>query len=70
MTDAGRKVLTGFVRLAYSDQREVTEGMNRFLAATPDEKALLRKQYEKAVMGPVGSGCPCCGRSYNNDEGS
>jgi hypothetical protein len=65
MTDAGRKVLTGFVRLTYSDQREVTEGMNRFLAATPAERALLRKEYEGAVMGPVGSACPCCGRPHN-----
>ncbi len=64
MTDAGRKVLTGFVRLSYSDQREVTEAMNRYLAGTPDERLRLREEYEEAVMGPVGSACPCCGRSH------
>ena len=62
MTDAGRKVLAGFVRLSDSDQTGVVEGMNRFVAATPPERSNLRQEYEKAVMGPVDSGCPCCGR--------
>lgn len=63
MTDAARKVLTGFVRLSPSDRSEVTDAMNRFLAGTPAEQSRLRKEYEEAVMGPVGSSCPCCSRS-------
>lgn len=66
MTDAGRKVLTGFARLSHVDQREVIDAMNRFLAATPRERSRLQKDHEEAVMGPVGSACPCCGRG---DEG-
>lgn len=62
MTDAGRKVLTGFVRLSSSDRREVTDAMNQFLAGTPTEQTRLRREYEQAVMGPVGSSCPCCSR--------
>jgi hypothetical protein len=62
MTDAGHKVLTGFVRLSHSDQHEVIEAMNLFLAGTPAERAHLREEYEEAVMGPVASACPCCGR--------
>lgn len=63
MTDGAHKVLTGFVRLSSSDQHEVIEAMNRFLAGTPAERSRLRKEYEEAVMGPVGSSCPCCSRS-------
>jgi hypothetical protein len=63
MTDAARKVLTGFVRLSSSDRREVTDAMNQFLAGTPAEQSRLRKEYEEAVMGPEGSSCPCCSRS-------
>jgi hypothetical protein len=61
MTDAGHKVLAGFVRLSGSDQNGVVEAMNRFLAATPEERERLRKEHVEAVMGPVGSDCPCCG---------
>lgn len=63
MTDAARKVLTGFVRLSPTDRSEVTDAMNHFLAGTPAEQSRLRKEYEEAVMGPVGSSCPCCRRS-------
>ncbi len=62
MTDAGCKVLAGFVRLSDSDQTAVVEAMNRFVAATPPERVNLRQEFGKAVMGPVDSGCPCCGR--------
>ena len=61
MTDAAHKVLNGFARLSSSDQREVIEAMNRFLAGTPVERSHLREEYAQAVMGPVGSSCPCCG---------
>jgi hypothetical protein len=63
MTDAARKVLAGFVRLTHDDQREAIEAMNRFLRGNPEERSLLRRDYETAVMGPEGSGCPCCGRT-------
>mgnify|MGYP001829244347 CR=1 FL=1 len=62
MTDAGRKVLAGIVRLSDSDQTSVIEAVNRFVAATPPERSSLRQEYEKAVMGPMDSSCPCCGR--------
>jgi hypothetical protein len=62
MTDAGCKVLAGLVRLSDSDQTAVIEAMNRFVAATPLERVNLRQEFEKAVMGPVDSSCPCCGR--------
>jgi hypothetical protein len=63
MTDAGHKVLTGFARLSSSGRREVPDAMNQFLAGTSAEQSRLRKEYEEAVMGPVGSSCPCCSRS-------
>ena len=62
MTDAGRKVLAGFVRLSNADRDGVTSAVNRFLAATPAERAKLKQEYEEAVMGPVDSACPCCHR--------
>lgn len=62
MTDAGRKVLIGFVRLSGPDQRAVIDAVNRFVGGTPLERAHLRSEYEQAVMGPVGGACPCCGR--------
>ena len=63
MTDAGHKVLTGFVRLSSADRLEVVEAVNRFLAGTPAEQSRMRKEYEEGVMGPVGSSCPCCSRA-------
>jgi hypothetical protein len=62
MTDSGYKVLAGFVRLSDADRRGVIEAINRFVAATADERAAMRSEYEKTVMGPVGSACPCCQR--------
>lgn len=62
MTDAARKVLTGFVRLPGTDQRAVMDAINRFLSGNPVERDRLRGEYEQSVMGPVGAGCPCCGR--------
>jgi CHASE1-domain containing sensor protein len=62
MTDAGQKVLAGFIRLSDSDRSGVIEAMNRYLEATPAKRTELRQEYEKAVMGPVSSSCPCCRR--------
>lgn len=62
MTDAGHKVLAGFMRLSEADRVGVTDAINRFIAAAPAEREELRREYEKAVMGPVSSGCPCCQR--------
>jgi hypothetical protein len=66
MTDAGQKVLAGFVRLSDADRSGVTEAINCFLAASPPERAELRHEYEKAVMGPVDSACPCCQRTRSH----
>jgi hypothetical protein len=66
MTDSGHKVLNGFVRLSYGDQREVVEGINRFLAATAEERSQLMEELQAAVMGPIGTGCPCCGPPDKN----
>lgn len=65
MTDAGRKVLAGFARLATADRDEVIQRMNEFLNAGQTGKKDLCAAFEKSagvVMGPIGSGCPCCGR--------
>jgi hypothetical protein len=70
MTDVAHKVLTGFARLSYSDQHEVIEAMNRFLAGTSAEQSRLRKEYEESVMGPVGSSCPCCAAAQKSDAPS
>lgn len=67
MTDAGRKVLRGFVSLSHFDQREVVESINRFLAANAEERQQIQGEIARAVMGPVGWGCPCCGRGTEPD---
>jgi hypothetical protein len=62
LTDAGRKVLAGFVRLSVPDRRAVIDEMNRFVEASAAERSRLANEHGQAVRGPVGSGCPCCGR--------
>lgn len=66
MTEAGKKVLAGFVRLSDADRSEVVTQMNEFINATLDQKRReLKESFCKSagvILGPVGSCCPCCGR--------
>ena len=65
MTDDAKKVLAGFARLSSSDQQQVIDEINRFLKAPSYRQKELSEQFSRSagvIMGPVGSGCPCCGR--------
>jgi len=66
MTDAGHKVLTGFVRLSCADRDGVMNAVNRFLAAAPPEHAVREQQCEEALVGPVDSARPCFRRSWSH----
>lgn len=65
MTDAAKKVLAGFARLSQSERSEVIEKMNEFINADVVRREQFRESFEKSAgvtAGPVGTGCPCCGR--------
>jgi hypothetical protein len=65
MNEELRKVLHGFNQLALGDKE-------KFRERTKDqtfEGGSLNERVEKSdqiTMGPLGDGCPCCGRGYAN----
>jgi len=60
-----QRVFRGYTRLTNSQQNEVVELINDFSRRVTEQKTAVRKSFENVpgvVLGPVGSGCPCCGR--------
>jgi hypothetical protein len=67
MTRDAEIVLAGFVKLSEADQKEVAEAIERFRRSDrPTQKSTgelwEKRGRDRILMGPVASGCPCCGR--------
>lgn len=67
MTKDAEIVLAGFAKLSDGDKKEVAEA----IASHQRETAIARKSIDagwekrgrdRILMGPVSSGCPCCGK--------
>ena len=62
MTEELRKLLAGFAKLTPADRRAFLAIIQRTGTETANLNEELRKS-EQITMGPLGGGCPCCGRS-------
>jgi len=67
MTRDAEIVLAGLVKLSEVDQKELAEAIERFRRSDRTAQKSIGEAWEKrgrdrVLMGPVSSGCPCCGR--------
>ena len=66
MTNQARLVLQGFFDLSDPDKQEVGDLIDQYRRAIgAEKKASVRETFEshgRITMGPVSTGCPCCGR--------
>jgi hypothetical protein len=62
-----RKVFSGWMSLSDAERRVLAESVREFEQGSEYAKRSLRESTRDAIMkmdtGPLGSGCPCCGRS-------
>jgi hypothetical protein len=77
MNEKIRLVLSGYLALSSEDRRKFVEEINRYINATEagkrqiesdlktnvlKEQDSMRKAGARMETGPLGGGCPCCGR--------
>jgi hypothetical protein len=66
MTNKAKLVLQGYFDLSDSDKQVVEDMIEQHKRAVGTEKrASVRKSFEsqgRITLGPVSTGCPCCGR--------
>jgi hypothetical protein len=66
MNEKTKKVFRGWIALGYSDKQEFRKAMDEYDSASDRRKTEIsesvRSSVEKMDTGPLGSGCPCCGR--------
>ncbi|MGH7869942.1 MAG: hypothetical protein ACREP9_20485 [Candidatus Dormibacteraceae bacterium] len=59
-------VVRGFTKLNDAQRQEVVQEINSYLKGSYQTKSLIGSGAERRVfevsMGPLGDGCPCCGR--------
>lgn len=56
-----RLVLRGYLDLSESERRDLIRELNRVIELSEVNKS-ARKRDISMELGPVSSGCPCCGR--------
>ncbi len=66
MTQEAKLVLRGYFALSEAEKREVEDAIDQYRrAGSTEKKASIRKTFGsqgRITMGPVSTGCPCCGR--------
>lgn len=59
-------VVRGFARLNDAQRQAVAQEINSYIEGGYQKKSLIASGAERRVlevtMGPLGDGCPCCGR--------
>lgn len=61
MNDKTKRVFNGWLALSADERRELQANMKEYLEGTATFQESLRKS-TSISLGPVGGGCPCCGR--------
>jgi hypothetical protein len=57
------KVLNGLLKLSPAERKRVLEELERHEKSLPSERKRIEEGIAHEVtLGPVGQGCPCCGR--------
>lgn len=63
MTDKARRVLNGYAELSESEKEWVKIQINQYDRSSALEKSATKRSIqESVVLGPLETGCPCCGR--------
>jgi hypothetical protein len=66
MNDRTRLVFAGFLKLTPSEQADFIRAVKDYYDKSESEQRTIEgfteRQATKAVLGPLDSGCPCCGR--------
>ena len=66
MNEKTRKVFNGWLGLSNSERREFLEAIRDYDSANDSRKTEIRESIRNSVTkmqtGPLGGGCPCCGR--------
>lgn len=67
MTRDAEIVLAGFAKLSEAEQREVAEAIANheregYISRKSIDAGWEKRGKDRILMGPVASGCPCCGR--------
>ena len=55
-------VFRGFLSLTAQERAQLVEALNNYVRADDRGKRSVEIEVRKAILGPVSSGCPCCGR--------
>ena len=66
MNNRTGRVLQGFIMLSEVERGAFTRELTRYLNANSWQKPQILDEMRKSIptidTGPVGAGCPCCGR--------
>jgi L-asparaginase II len=65
MNERVRLVLNGFIQLSAADKNALIDDLNGYVKANESLQKSIREDVAKGTrvtLGPVGTGCPCCGR--------
>ncbi|MBB3965830.1 hypothetical protein [Rhizobium metallidurans] len=60
MNEELRKVIKGYAKLSLKDQEEFRKRLNGSIETGRINESVEKS--EQITMGPLGNGCPCCGR--------
>ena len=65
MERRARRVFRGYLELSNFERKEFEDAVEEFRRGSESTRKDLRTNVEREVRmdtGPVGTGCPCCGR--------
>ena len=62
VNDKSKRVFNGWTKLSEDERNELEKAMREYKSAPMDKRAQVRDEVTKMQTGPLGQGCPCCGR--------
>jgi uncharacterized protein Yka (UPF0111/DUF47 family) len=66
MNEKTQRVFNGWVQLSSAERRDFQDAIRDYESASDSRKTEIRESMRKSATkmqtGPLGGGCPCCGR--------
>jgi len=65
MTNKAQIVLNGWLQLSQAERQEFAAAVAEYNAGTQQKRTVLSESSQRVMKmetGPLGHGCPCCGR--------